>query len=190
MYHGMHEHLVWAKVQKSAIIAVCRLSAPSRAGANLKQTISVESLVQLANQDNGLGAVLRLEQLAQLRTGYYSKILPSFKQANIGLERESITAIAKVCKALGLAVSSVEAISSVVTDIIKGYAIMLEYKSASEWRATAAVFSEEMCKGFTDATFAQKQSTMYAFLDGKDFHRNIDSLTNRLFGAQLTQSYI
>ena len=61
-----------------------------------------------------------------------------------------------------------EAVSSVVTDIVKGYAIVLEMKSPRDWRIAASIFTQEMCAQ-DPAFYALKelQDMKLAFLDGQ-----------------------
>lgn len=163
----MHEFLVWGTVKKEALIAVSSRYLLSTVYANVKQTISVEMILDLAGKNHGIGSILRLDQLGQIRVGYLSNVLPVLKQQGIKLERRSITAVAQVCKALGLKVTMVEAVGSVITDIIQGCGLILDSKTGEEWQAAATMFSNEMCKGSNSATLAEMEGMKYAFLEGK-----------------------
>lgn len=124
-------------------------------------------LLDFAKMNESVGTVMRLEQLSQHRTGYHSKILPAFRAQNVTLEAGSFVVIAQVCKALGLDISMIEAVGSVVTDVIKGYGLVLENKTARQWLRIANVFCQEISRNSNVATLAEMAGIKYAFLDGK-----------------------
>lgn len=135
--------------------------------ANVQETFAIDMLLNLANRSNELGAVLRLEQIGQLSTGYLTKTLPNLKQQKMRLEDRTIIGLARVCKALDLDPSMTEGVASVVMDIIQSYGIVLDPKTVQEWRAAASTFAKEMYYGSTTATLIELEGMKYAFLNGK-----------------------
>lgn len=119
-----------------------------------------------------------------LRTGYYSTILPSFKDDNITLTKGSITALARTCHVLGLNATMVEAVSSVVSDLIKGLAFIMQQKSPAEWLEDASIFSQAMCS--QDSSLVLCYNMKYAFLDGQyhpeGFSREVSN-ENSVYGT-------
>lgn len=167
LYHGMREFLIWGSIKREAIITVSRVYACLSASANTRQTFPVEMLLNLAKRHEGIGALLRFEQMGQLRVDYHKKILPVFKQQMVQMNRETIVALAQVCKALTLKSTMVGAVSSIITDIVKEYGLVLESKTTEEWHVAASTFSKEMCLTLKSTTLADREDMKYAFLDGK-----------------------
>ena len=111
--------------------------------------------------------ILRLDQLGVERRGYFTKLLPAFRADNIRLNTESIYAIAQVCKTLDLDATKAEAISSVVTDIVKGLGLIIEVKSARDWGALAFMFAQAMCaRGPSHLSLRSQENMKFSFLDG------------------------
>ena len=149
-YHGLHEFMIWAKISRSAVIT----------------TIEVKTLLDLAKRDNAIGAVLRLDMLAAARSAYAKTTLPALKRQGIKLTSETITAIAKVCSVLHLDGSHIEALGSVVSDMIQGLGLQLEHKPPEEWAKAATVFAEAIAARSVGAiSLKDHQNMRWAFLN-------------------------
>ena len=150
-YHGSHELMVYNKIPASAII----------------QTFSMANVIDLAQRDQAIGSVVRLDVLS-LKGDYRAKLRPLLKKDSPRLTPAVITSIARVCRALGLSKQSrIEHISHIIEDFLYGWAYSHDRKDPEEWQAFASVFAQVFCRRSVPAANTQDvQKVKLAFLEG------------------------
>ncbi|KAF2483855.1 hypothetical protein BDY17DRAFT_322753 [Neohortaea acidophila] len=147
MYKGQYEMLVWAGIPKEAITF----------------TFPFQKLVNLASADAAVGQILRLQQLSS-PFSFSTKILPVFKAQSLPLSSPNVVALATLCRTLRISVTRPNAISCLVSDVVQGFALKLEYHTKAEWARLATTFANAFCSKNT--LHSDYENTRWAFLDG------------------------
>lgn len=149
----MHEFLVYAKIPSRAIIS----------------TISTKDLIDLASNHQGVGTLVRLNELGAVGKGYATTILPAFKAQKLALTSDTIKAIARLIKFFGLRTTTpVQQLSHAVSDIVQGWGLSLAYSSPESWQKTAEIFASAMFESRSSGlpSIRELNNVSYAWLDG------------------------
>lgn len=111
-------------------------------------------------------ALLRLNKLTQHRVGYAKK-REAFKNQAIGINSDTIIGIAEIAKFLGLDHgSTLGHIAGVVSDIVQGWALVIDPRSSSDLEVQAATFADHMHTGERPCAAKDLQMAKLAFLEG------------------------
>ncbi|KAM0716584.1 hypothetical protein Q7P37_008029 [Cladosporium fusiforme] len=146
-YSGNHEHLVWYQIPATAVI----------------KTFSLADITTFANSSRSLKQVLRLDQLAAVKSSA-TEIIKSFKEHDIKVTGRVANAIGKVVLFLGLDHTSLrEGLARAVFEIAQGWAL----KSDRETHE----YKENFVQAFTQNNggimpIADHMKLTHAFLDG------------------------
>ncbi|EMC95762.1 hypothetical protein BAUCODRAFT_24775 [Baudoinia panamericana UAMH 10762] len=153
-YHGSHEFQVYYRIPAEAVLS----------------TITVDELADLCSRCPSVNA-LGFAVLGASRD-YRTKIRPQLQDAKVALTPKVVCAIAKIISTCGLRpaarVEHIAQIAHMVSDIVQGFGLYVNYSTATEWRQISAIFAWEMTRTVDKFSIdlQQKESLRLAFLDG------------------------
>ena len=134
-------------------------------GNAIIKTLKVSDILRFATANPIIGQALAFDLISQ-RGAYETRILPTLRARNIQLNAAIIEAMAKLANLLGLTSSDMNQLSSIVTDILQGWAIQLPRLTSLEWAKHASTFETQLCQTTGDQLSMLNQETKLGFLDG------------------------
>jgi hypothetical protein len=146
-YSGTYEFIVWHRIPRSAII----------------HTFTMFALKEYCQRVPHLGSILRFDTI-RIRRAWEKTILPMLAADGIELDVRTVTALAKLCRFIGLAPAPKNQLQQAVSDLIQGWKIQVRHLSEEEWADLTQYWVHGLSDRTTINSLEREQTLKMCFL--------------------------
>ncbi|KAK0827134.1 hypothetical protein LTR73_005917 [Friedmanniomyces endolithicus] len=148
-YHGTHEFIIWHAIPRNAIV----------------HTFAIADLLNACDKNPAFAAMLRVETVGKTMAALKTTTVSRLEEAGIALSAGTVTAIARLCKFVGLtARSPLKQLEHFVSDIIQGWRLQISPLSPPEWTSLSNTFSHVLCGRSTFPSLERALQLQMTFL--------------------------